>query len=178
LTNVTIDITSANVSATVTRLKAAWKNIAPSLPFIYFFADDAYNHQYVAQQRFGSLFICFAIIAIVISCLGLLGLSAFNTTQRKKEIGIRKVLGASVGNITTMLSKDFVRLIVIALLIASPISWWAMHSWLQSFAYRIDIPLWVFLLSGFVAIIVALLTISFQSIKAAIANPVKSLRND
>lgn len=176
LTNITIDITSANVSATVAKLESEWKNIAPSLPFIYFFADDAYNHQYIAQQRFGSLFICFAIIAIVISCLGLLGLSAFNTVQRKKEIGIRKVLGASASSITAMLSKDFVRLIVIALLLASPISWWAMHSWLQGFAYRIAIPVWVFLLSGASAILIALFTVSFQSIKAAMANPINSIK--
>jgi putative ABC transport system permease protein len=176
LTNITIDITSADVRATVAKLESAWKNLAPSLPFIYFFADDAYNHQYITQQRFGSLFICFAAIAIVISCLGLLGLSAFNTTQRKKEIGIRKVLGASASSITAMLSKDFVRLIIIALLIASPISWWAMHSWLQSFAYRINIPLWVFLLSGVSAILIALFTVSFQSIKAAVANPINSIK--
>lgn len=176
LTNISIDITSANVSATVAKLESAWKNIAPSLPFIYFFADDAYNHQYIAQQRFGGLFICFAIIAIVISCLGLLGLSAFNTVQRKKEIGIRKVLGASAGSITAMLSKDLVRLIVIALLLASPISWWAMHSWLQGFAYRIDIPVWVFLLSGAFAILIALFTVSFQSIKAAMVNPINNIK--
>jgi putative ABC transport system permease protein len=178
LTNVTIDITSPDVRSTVEKLESEWKKIAPNVPFVYFFADEAYNNQYIAQERFGKLFTCFAVIAILISCLGLLGLSAFNTTQRKKEIGIRKVLGASVGSITAMLSKDFVRLILIALLIASPISWWAMHSWLQSFAYRINIPLWVFLFSGAAAIFIALLTISFQSIKAAIANPVKSLRND
>lgn len=176
LTNITIDITSVNVSATVAKLESAWKNLVPGLPFIYFFADDAYNHQYIAQQRFGGLFICFAIIAIVISCLGLLGLSAFNTIQSKKEIGIRKVLGASATNITAMLSKDFVKLILIALLIASPISWWAMHTWLQGFAYRINIPVWVFLASGVSAISIALFTVSFQSIKAAMANPVNSIK--
>ncbi|WP_426670833.1 ABC transporter permease [Mucilaginibacter sp. McL0603] len=177
-TLLTVNVSSENTQRTINKIESAWKNIAPGLPFVYYFADEAYNQQYVAQKRFGSLFICFAMIAIVISCLGLLGLSAFNTTQRKKEIGIRKVLGASVGSITAMLSKDFVRLILIALLVASPISWWAMHSWLQGFAYRINIPLWVFLFSGAAAIFIALLTISFQSIKAAVANPVKSLRND
>jgi putative ABC transport system permease protein len=177
-TNLTIDISSINTRATVNKVEAAWKNIAPGLPFIYFFADEAYNQQYIAQERFGRLFICFAMIAIVISCLGLLGLSAFNTVQRKKEIGIRKVLGASVGSITAMLSKDFVKLIIIALLVASPVSWWVMNKWLQSFAYRVSIPLWVFLFSGLAAIFIAMLTISFQSIKAAIVNPVKSLRND
>ncbi|MDB5153586.1 MAG: FtsX-like permease family protein, partial [Mucilaginibacter sp.] len=177
-TVLTLDIPSAHARSTVNKIEAAWKNIAPGLPFVYFFADEAFNQQYISQERFGRLFICFAMIAIVISCLGLLGLSAFNTLQRKKEIGIRKVLGASVGSITAMLSKDFVKLIMIALLLASPISWWAMNKWLQSFAYRISIPLWVFLFSGFAAILIALLTISFQSIKAAIVNPVKSLRND
>jgi putative ABC transport system permease protein len=176
LTNITIDITFADVSGTVAKLESAWRNIAPSLPFVYFFADDAYNHQYIAQQRFGNLFICFAVVAIVISCLGLLGLSAFNTTQRKKEIGIRKVLGASAGSITAMLSKDFVRMIIIALLITTPISWWVMHNWLQRFAYRIDIPVWVFLASGVSTIFIALFTVSFQSIKAAMANPINSIK--
>lgn len=177
-TVLTIDIPPANTRSTVNEIEAAWKNIAPGLPFVYFFADEAYNRQYTSQERFGRLFICFAMIAIIISCLGLLGLSAFNTVQRKKEIGIRKVLGASAGSITAMLSEDFVKLITISLLLASPISWWAMNKWLQSFAYRIDIPFWVFLFSGFAALFIALATISFQSIKAAIVNPVKSLRND
>jgi putative ABC transport system permease protein len=110
--------------------------------------------------------------------MGLLGLSAFNTIQRRKEIGIRKVLGASVGGIMTMLSKDFVKLILIALLVASPISWWAMNQWLQSFAYRIDIPLWIFFFSGLTAVVIALVTISFQSVRAALINPVESLRGE
>jgi putative ABC transport system permease protein len=177
LTNITIDITSPNVRSAVSKLESAWKNIAPGVPFVYFFADEAYNQQYITQERFGKLFICFAMVAIVISCLGLLGLSAYNIAQRKKEIGIRKVLGASVSSITVMLSKDFIKLIIIALFVASPVSWWAMNNWLQTFAYRINIPLWVFLFSGFAAILIALLTISFQSIKAAIVNPVESLRN-
>lgn len=178
LTDLTIDITSANPRATINSIASKWKNIAPDKPFIYFFADEAYNQQYIAQQQFAGVFTCFAVIAIVISCMGLLGLSAFNTIQRKKEIGIRKVLGASVGSIMTMLSIDFVKLIVIALLVASPLAWWAMSKWLQGFAYRINIPLWVFLFSGLAAVFIALLTISFQSVKAALVNPVKSLRND
>jgi putative ABC transport system permease protein len=178
LTNITIDITSDNVSSVVSKLEAAWKNIAPGLPFVCFFADDAYNQQYIAQEHFGELFICFAIVATVISCLGLIGLSAYNIEQRKKEIGVRKVLGASVSNIILMLSQDFIRLIVIALLITSPIFWWAMQNWLQSFAYRINIPVWVFISSGFSAIIIALFTISFQSVKAATAKPVKNLRSE
>jgi putative ABC transport system permease protein len=115
-------------------------------------------------------------VAIVISCLGLLGLSAYNIAQRKKEISVRKVLGASVINITLLLSHDFIRLIVIALLIASPISWLLMHNWLNNFAYRINIPVWVFVSSGLAAMFIALVTISFQSVKAAIANPVRNLK--
>jgi putative ABC transport system permease protein len=177
-TFLTINVSSANMGETISKIEATYKNIAPGLPFVYFFADDAYNSQYIAQQQFGRIFICFATIAIIISCLGLLGLSAFNTTQRKKEIGIRKVLGASAGSIAAMLSKDFVKLIMIALVLASPLAWWVMNNWLQTFAYRISIPIWVFFLSGMAAVFIALITISFQSVKAAIANPVKSLRND
>lgn len=178
LTNITVDIVSTDVRAIVSKLQRAWNNIAPGLPFVYFFADDAYNQQYIAQERFGKLFICFASVAIVISCLGLLGLSAYNIRQRRKEIGIRKILGASIGGIIFMLFKDFIKLIIIALLITSPMSWWLMHNWLQNFAYRISIPLWIFIISGLTAVAIALLTISFQSVKAAIANPVKNLRSE
>ena len=178
LTNLTINITSANVRQTVNKLETAWKKILPDVPFVYFFADDAYNRQYLAQERFGKLFVCFAAIAVVISCLGLLGLSAYNIAQRKKEIGVRKLLGARVSNITLLLSKDFIKLIAIALLITTPVSWFFMHSWLQHFAYRIQIPVWLFLASGMATIFIALITISFQSVKAAIANPVKNLMSD
>jgi putative ABC transport system permease protein len=176
-TLLTLDMPSENVRSTVDKIETAWKTIAPGLPLVYFFADEAYNQQYIAQQRFGKIFICFAIIAIAISCLGLLGLSAFSTIQRRSEIGIRKVLGASVSNITFMLSKDFVKLIIIALLITAPSSWWIMNNWLQGFAYHINISLWVFIFSGFMAISIALFTISFQAVKAAMVKPVKSLRN-
>ncbi len=178
LTDITVNISSANIGSTIKEIEKKWKNLAPGLPLVYFFADEAYNQQYIAQQRFGGIFTCFAAIAIVISCLGLLGLSAFNTAQRKKEIGIRKVLGASSAGIAAMLSRDFVKLIVTALLLASPLSWLVMNRWLQSFAYRINIPLWIFLFSGSAAILIALVTISFQSIKAALVNPVKSLRSN
>jgi len=178
LTNVTIDITSPDVRSTVHRIESTWKKILPDVPLVYFFADEAYNQQYIAQERFGKLFICFAIVAIVISCLGLLGLSAYNIAQRKKEISVRKVLGASVINITVMLSKDFIKLIAIALIITSPVSWWLMRNWLDNFAYRISIPVWIFISSGTAAILIALVTISFQSVKAAIANPVKNLRSE
>ena len=119
-----------------------------------------------------------AFIAIFIACLGLFGLSAFTISQRIKEIGIRKVLGASVSTIVTLLSKDFLKLVAISALIAFPVAWYAMHQWLQDFAYRIDMPWWIFLLAGIVAALIALFTISFQAIKAAISNPVKSLRTE
>ena len=120
----------------------------------------------------------FTILAILISCLGLFGLAMFTAQQRIKEIGVRKVLGASVAGIVSMLSKDFLKLVVISILVASPIAWWAMNKWLQDFAYKINISLWVFVLAGTVALLIALITISFQAIKAAIAKPVKSLRTE
>ena len=133
---------------------------------------------YESEQRQATIFTVFAFIAIFIACLGLLGLSAFAITQRIKEIGIRKVLGASVRNIVGLLSKDFLKLVLIAAVIAFPIAWYAMYKWLQDFAYRTDISLWIFLVAGIIALAIALLTISFQAIKAAIANPVKSLRTE
>jgi len=117
-------------------------------------------------------------MAILISCLGLFGLAAFSAEQRRKEIGVRKVLGASVFNLTTMLSGDFLKLVAVAILIATPVAWWAMDKWLQAFSYRINISWWMFALAGLVAVLIALITVSFQSIKAAIANPVKSLRTE
>ena len=131
-----------------------------------------------AEQQTGKLFITFAVFAIFIACLGLFGLVTYAAEQRTKEIGIRKVLGASVGGIVAMLSKDFAKLVLIASVIAFPVAWWAMNKWLQSFAYRINISWWVFVIAGIAAIVIALITVSFQAIKAAIANPVKSLRTE
>jgi putative ABC transport system permease protein len=177
-TSITLNISANHVQQTIDNIKKQWAKLAPGLPFVYFFADEAYNQQYVTQQQFGSLFICFSTIAILISCLGLLGLSAFSTAQRKKEIGIRKILGASAIGITALLSREFTRLVIIALLIASPAAWWVMQSWLQGFAYHIQISFWTFVFSGAAALFIALLTVSYQAIKAAIVNPVKSLRNE
>ena len=117
-------------------------------------------------------------MAILISCLGLFGLAAFSAEQRKKEIGVRKVLGASVSGVVALLSKDFLKLVGISILIATPVAWWAMNKWLQGFAYRVNISWWVFVIAGVLALLIALITVSFQSIKAAIANPVKSLRSE
>ena len=147
-------------------------------PFEYFFADETYNKQYVAEQQLGKVFIAAAIVAIFIACLGLFGLAAFTAQQRTKEIGIRKVLGASVTNITTVLSFDFVKLVCIALVIAAPLAWWAGSKWLLNFAYRTSVSWWMFALAGIVVLLIAVITVSFQAIKAAIANPVKSLRTE
>ncbi len=177
-TFLTLNISSQNLQATVNSLENKWKELVPGMPMIYFFSDDAYNAQYKAEARFGKLFMCFAIIAIVISCLGLLGLSAFSTAKRTKEIGIRKVLGSSVSGIVTLLNKDFLMPVLVAFIISIPIAWFGMNKWLQEFAYRINISWWIFALAGMSALIIALVTISFQAIKAAVANPVESLRSE
>ncbi len=140
--------------------------------------DEEYNNLYKTDQRTGLLFNIFSAIAIIISCLGLFGLATYTAQIMTKEIGIRKVLGASVAGIIALVSKDFLKLVLLAIVIASPIAWWTMNKWLQSFVYRIDISWWIFLASGILAVGIALLTISFQSVKAALANPVKSLRSE
>lgn len=171
-------IHTANLSQTIQHVQQSWARAFPGNPFDYFFLDDYFNKQYANEQKFEKLFTTFAILAIIISCLGLFGLSAYTATQRIKEIGIRKVLGASVMNITSMLSKDFLKLVLIAVIIASPLAWLAMNKWLESFAYRIDINVWVFVIAGLAAIFIALITVSWQAIKAAMTTPVKSLRTE
>jgi putative ABC transport system permease protein len=175
---VNINIQSANIPGTIAAIESKWKEMIPGRPFSYIFLDESFNKQYENEDRFGKLFFNFSILAILISCLGLLGLASYSTLQRTKEIGVRKVLGASVSNITSLLSKDFIKLVLIALLIASPIAYWGMYSWLQSFAYRIDIHWWIFIVAGLIALFIALFTVSFQAMKAAMANPVKSLRTE
>ncbi len=175
---VSINVSAANLPATIAAVENKWKALIPNRPFSYFFLDEFFDKQYRAEERFGKLFLNFAILAIFISCLGLLGLASYSTIQRTKEIGIRKVLGASVSNIVNLLSKDFLKLVAISSVIAFPIAWFAMNKWLQDFAYRIGMSWWVFLMAGILATLIALFTISFQAIKAAIANPVKSLRTE
>ncbi len=150
----------------------------PTFPFEYEFVDDAFNSIFRGEKLVGNLSHIFALLAIIISCMGLFGLSAYTAEQRRKEIGVRKVLGSSVSSIIQLLSKDFLRLVFIAILIAIPFAWWAMQSWLQSFAYHIEINWWVFVIAGLAAICIALLTVSFQAVKAAMTNPVKSLRTE
>ncbi|MES2064708.1 MAG: ABC transporter permease [Bacteroidota bacterium] len=175
---VSIKVDAKNLPATLAAIETKWKEVIPNRPFSYYFLDEFFDRQYRAEQRFGKLFFNFAILAIAISCLGLLGLASYSTYQRTREIGIRKVLGASTPGIVNMLSIDFMKLVGISFLIATPVAWYFMHKWLLDFAYRIDIQWWVFAVSGILALAVALGTISFQAIKAAIANPVKSLRSE
>ncbi len=175
---ISIKIKKGDPLNTINDLKDKWKQTIPDRPFDYYFLDEAYDKQYKSEEQFGKLFIYFTFLAIFISCLGLLGLASYNTLQRKKEIGIRKVLGATINNIVWSLSKYFLKLIAISILIAFPLSWWAMDKWLEDFAYRTDISWWMFLTAGIAALIIAFTTISFQAIKAAIANPTKSLRTE
>ncbi len=157
-------------------LEALCRKLDPNTPFAYEFVDAEYAYLYKSETIAGTLATGFAVLAVFIACLGLFGLTAFTAEQRTKEIGVRKVLGASVGSIVALLSKDFLKLVLIAIVIASPVGWWALREWLQNFAYKTDIGWWVFALAGGLAI--ALLTISFQSVKAALMNPVRSLRNE
>ena len=160
------------------KLESKWKSFAPATPFDYSFLDKDFQKNYSAETRLSAIVSYFTIIAILISCLGLFGLATFSAEQRIKEIGVRKVLGACITSIVTLLSKDFLKLVIISIIIASPLAWFVMNKWLQSFAYRIDIS-WVYLaITALAAILIALITISYQAIKAATANPVESLRSE
>jgi putative ABC transport system permease protein len=162
----------------IAQIRNKWQSMVPGQLFDYTFMDDEFNELYAPEQRTGQLFITFAVLAILIGCLGLFGLVTYAAEQRTKEIGIRKVLGASVGNIAGMISKDFLKLVVISWLIAFPVAWYAMNKWLQDFAYRVSISWWVFAGAGLFALIIALLTISSKAIRAAVANPAKSLKSE
>ncbi len=173
-----VRINSSNISAVVAQIKNKWQAMVPGQLFDYSFMDEEFNNLYASEQRTGQLFITFATLAILIGCLGLFGLVTYAAEQRTKEIGIRKVLGASVGNIAGMLSVDFLKLVVISWLIAFPVAWYGMNRWLQDFAYRTSISWWIFASAGVFALIIALLTISSQAIRAAVANPAKSLKSE
>jgi putative ABC transport system permease protein len=171
-------INAASAKTLIPQIENKWKAMVPGMPFSYRFMSDSFDQMYRSEQRAGTIAIVFAILAILIACLGLFGLVTYMAEQRTKEVGIRKVLGASVGNVVTMLSKDFLVLVAIASVLAFPLAWWAMHTWLQDFEYRINISAWVFVIAGLAALLIALATVSFQAIKAALANPVKSLRTE
>lgn len=173
-----VKINTTDFSQTVSNIEEIWGSMAPGQPFNYYFLDDSFNITYQSEQRLSSIFTIFTILSILIASLGLFGLSAFNAEKRSKEIGIRKVLGASVSQITYKLSIDFLKLVGISIIVSIPLAWYAMNKWLEDFSYRIDIGWGVFILAIFLAIFIAIITVSFQSIKAAIVNPVKSLKTE
>ncbi|MFA6980051.1 MAG: ABC transporter permease [Ignavibacteriaceae bacterium] len=172
----TVKVNSANVSMTIGRLKDVWAKFFPRYPFEYRFLDESIDKMYKAEARYSNVISTFSAIALFIACLGLLGLTSYVTEQRKKEIGIRKVLGASVQSIIKTISSEFVILVVVANVIAWPIAYCFMSAWLQDFAYRIDISIWIFIISGGIALLIAMFTVGYQAVKAALANPVKSLK--
>jgi putative ABC transport system permease protein len=167
-----------NAPALISAIESKWKSLLPNQHFAYSFMDQDFDATYRAEQRIGKISVIFTSLAIAIACLGLFGLAAYAAEQRTKEIGIRKVLGADVSVIVAMLTKDFIKLVFIAILISSPVAWYFMHQWLQGFAYRVNFQWWIVALAGIGAILIAFLTISFQSIKSALANPVNSLKNE
>lgn len=173
-----IKFNSSNTQQAIASVEKVWRSHFPSDPFNFFFLNEAFDQQYKADVQFGRIFGVFSFLAIAIACFGLLSLSAYNVIQRTREIGIRKVLGASVSSIFILLSREIIILILVGILIAGPVAWYVMSLWLHDFAYRITIQWWVFVLAGFVAMVIALLTVSYQSIKAAIANPINSLRSE
>ena len=173
-----VRFTGAEASATIGQVKANWNKFFPGNTFEYFFLDDHFNKQYKADQRFGQVFGLFTTLAILVACLGLFGLASFTTLQRTREIGIRKVLGASVSGILKLLYREFALLLLIAFVVAIPLAWLTISNWLQNYAFRINIHWMFFVLPFIVILVIALLTVSFQSVKAALANPVKSLRTE
>lgn len=175
---ISVKLDGAHIPQTIAALGEKWRTLSPQQPFQYSFVDEDFARLYTSEDRFQRVFIYFGMLAIFISCLGLLGLASYSTIQRTKEIGIRKVLGASVSTIVGLLSKEFLKLVFIALLVASPIAWFAMHSWLQDFAYRTTIAWWVFPLAAITAVLITFLTVGFHSVRAAVANPVESLRTE
>ncbi|HLO37803.1 MAG TPA: FtsX-like permease family protein, partial [Lacibacter sp.] len=160
------------------QVESKFKAMAPGMPFSYSFLDESFEGMYRNEQRIGKVAFSFSFLAILIACLGLFGLATYMAEQRTKEIGIRKVLGASVSGIVQMLSKDFVKLVLIACVFAIPLAWWGTSEWLQNFAYRVSIGWWVFAAAAVIALIIAVLTVSSQAVKAALSNPVKSLRTE
>ena len=167
-----------NTREALVSTQAIYEKLAPDYPFVYKFIDEEYDRKFASEERIGNLINAFTLLAILISCLGLFGLAAYTAERRTKEIGVRKVLGANLSSIVIMLSKEYVYLIGIASLLATPVAWYFLHNWLQNYAYRIEIPWWIFIFSGAMALAVALMTVSFQSVRAALMNPVKSLRTE
>lgn len=171
-------IETKNIKSLISQVENKWKAMAPGMPFSHRFLDESFDEMYRTEQRVSNIALTLAILAIVVACLGLFGLASFIAEQRTKEIGIRKVLGLSIEGIVRLLSKDFLILVLIAFVVASPLAWFFMHRWLQDFAFRVDISWWVFALAGVLALAIAMLTVSFQAVRAALANPIQSLRTE
>jgi putative ABC transport system permease protein len=169
---------SADYKAMLGKMEALWAKDLPSTPFDYLFLDEKVQHQYLAESTMSNIINAFTVMAILISCLGLFGLAAFSAEKRIKEISIRKVLGASNKGIVGLLSEDFLKLVAIAFVVSTPIAWWAMHRWLQAFVYKVEMKWWMFALAGVSALAIALFTVGYQAIKAAVANPARGLRSE
>ncbi len=176
--NFTVKLSGGNIPATLTQLEDLWKKSFPEKTFQYTFLSEAFSKMYTAEACFQKVFISLVVLGIIIACLGLFALASFSAEQRIKEIGIRKVLGASVLHVVTLLSKDFLRLVVISIVLAIPLAAYAMHNWLQGFAYHVSIEWWIFLIAASIALLIAFLTISTQAFKAAVINPAKSLKSE
>ena len=171
-------IKGANLEKTIAGIKTLWTKFSPDYPIEYSFLDESFTKMYKAEDKLMTLILLFTVITIFVACLGLLGLAAYSAERRRKEIGVRKVLGASVKGVVILLSKDFVKLVLIGLVIASPIAWYFMTQWLTTFSYRIDISWRVYAVAGMIAVGLALITVSLQAVKAALANPVNNLRSE
>jgi len=175
---ISMSLNTADIPNALNQIEKSWTKIIPDRPFEYFFLDEDFGNQYLAEQKFGSLFMSFAILAIVISCLGLFALATFTLQRKVKEIAIRKVMGSSVVNIIKLFSWGFLKLVIIANLLAWPVAWFIMSEWVNDFAYKTEISWWLFLIAGSVAVLIAFMTVAYQSLKAAMTNPVDSLRDE
>ncbi|MGB5320408.1 ABC transporter permease, partial [Eudoraea sp.] len=173
-----IKLNTSDLPGAIASIEQVWNKLAPGQPFDYYFLDESFNQTYEAEQRLGKIFIIFTLLSILIACLGLFGLAAFNAEKRTKEIGVRKVMGAKISQIAYRLTLDFLKLVGIAILIALPLGYFAMSKWLEDFTYRITIGIEVFVFAALIAVVIAIITVSYQSIKAAVVNPVKSLRTE
>jgi len=171
-------LAKGDVAAAVASVEKVFNRFNPEYPLDYHFLDETFNNMYQSESMLKKLAQVFAIVAVLISCLGLFGLSVFTAEQRKKEIGIRKILGASVLNVTSLLSREFLLLVGAGVMLAIPVSWYLMHNWLSGFAYHVNLSAWIFIIAGLLALMIALTTVSFQSVKAALANPVQSLKSE
>jgi putative ABC transport system permease protein len=175
---VAVKLDGGNIESEIAGIRTLWNKFSPDDPIEYNFLDESFHTMYKAEDKLKTLLSFFTAITIFVACLGLLGLAAYAAERRKKELGIRKVLGATVQGLVVLLSKDFIKLVLIALVLASPVAWYFMNKWLESFAYRIEIAWWMFALAALLAVVLALLTVSFQAVKAALTNPVRNLRTE